>query len=145
MADDCGLWVDLEIEYFGTCQATVETQGIKLPSKDGQEQADIEQVSEQLAAFDSDEEDSAEEDDDITDGNYKGFEDSAYSISDKGQNGSSTQPCGFRARVLESLLKSDILAKVARLIGLKKILWDKYYSPTTASISKGNPYTQFPT
>jgi len=32
--DENGLWVDLELEYDGICQATVETQGIRLPGKD---------------------------------------------------------------------------------------------------------------
>lgn len=32
--DEMGLWVDLDIEYNGICQATVETQGIRLPGKD---------------------------------------------------------------------------------------------------------------
>ena len=32
--DEMGLWVNLDIEYNGIGQATVETQGIRLPSKD---------------------------------------------------------------------------------------------------------------
>ena len=32
--DEQGLWVDFEIEYVGIAQATVETQGIRLPAKD---------------------------------------------------------------------------------------------------------------
>ena len=32
--DDLGLWVDLDIEYNSICQATVQTQGIRLPAKD---------------------------------------------------------------------------------------------------------------
>ena len=32
--DDLGLWVDVDIEYNSICQATVQTQGIRLPAKD---------------------------------------------------------------------------------------------------------------
>ncbi len=32
--DEHGLWVNLEIEYNGICQATVETHGIRLPARD---------------------------------------------------------------------------------------------------------------
>ena len=32
--DEYGLWVDLDIEYHSICQATVQTQGIRLPAKD---------------------------------------------------------------------------------------------------------------
>ena len=32
--DEQGLWADLEVEYLGVCQATVVTQGIRLPGKD---------------------------------------------------------------------------------------------------------------
>ena len=32
--DENGLWVNLEIEYNGIRQATVETHGIRLPGKD---------------------------------------------------------------------------------------------------------------
>ena len=32
--DEFGLWVDLDIEYHSICQATVQTQGIRLPAKD---------------------------------------------------------------------------------------------------------------
>ena len=32
--DELGLWVDLDIEYNSICQATVQTQGIRLPAKD---------------------------------------------------------------------------------------------------------------
>jgi hypothetical protein len=32
--DEHGLWVDLEVELLSICQATVQTQGIRLPGKD---------------------------------------------------------------------------------------------------------------
>ena len=32
--DDLGLWVDLDLEYNSICQATVQTEGIRLPAKD---------------------------------------------------------------------------------------------------------------
>jgi hypothetical protein len=38
--DELGLWMNLDIEYGGIAQATIKTQGIRLPSKD--EPADLE-------------------------------------------------------------------------------------------------------
>ena len=32
--DEMGTWVNLDIEYKCICQATVQTQGIRLPAKD---------------------------------------------------------------------------------------------------------------
>ncbi|CAB4066362.1 unnamed protein product [Lepeophtheirus salmonis] len=35
--NEFGLWVDLDLEYHGVCEATVETKGIRLPTKDESE------------------------------------------------------------------------------------------------------------
>ena len=32
--DELGLWMNLDVEYGGIVQATVETQGIRLPARD---------------------------------------------------------------------------------------------------------------
>ena len=59
--DEAGLWMNLEIEYGGIMEATVDTQGIRLPSKD--EPLDREAAEfVKRATMDSDEEDSAEDD-----------------------------------------------------------------------------------
>ena len=108
--DELGLWANLEIEYNGVCQATVETKGIRLPGKDEPDREAQELLrlfSRQAATMDSDEEDSAEEDDDpITqDENDGGDGDIAC---DK------LQPhAGFKARILDKVLKSDFVAKVS--------------------------------
>ena len=53
--------MNLEVEYGGVAEATVDTQGIRLPSKD--EPLDREAAEfVKRATMDSDEEDSAEED-----------------------------------------------------------------------------------
>ena len=107
-----GLWVNLDVEYNGVCQATVETKGIRLPGKDepdreAQELARL--LSRQAATMDSDEEDSAEEDDDAPIDNVDN--DLACDL----------QPhAGFRARMLDSLLKSDFVAKMAETEWVKK-------------------------
>ena len=54
--DEHGLWVDLEVEYNGVCQATVLTQGIRLPGKDepdreAQELARLESALQQVGIF----------------------------------------------------------------------------------------------
>lgn len=110
--DEMGLWVNLEVEYSGICQATVETKGIRLPGKDepdreAQELARM--VGRQAATMDSDEEDSAEEDDEVPP-EHEGDDDDV-----------DLQPHqGFRARMLDSLLKSDFVAKVAESEWVKK-------------------------
>ena len=107
--DELGLWVNLEIEYSGVGQATVETQGIRLPGKDEPDreaQELLRLISRQAATMDSDEEDSAEEDDEplLEDGNDVGDNDIPC---DK------LQPhAGFKARMLDKMLKSDFVAKV---------------------------------
>ena len=107
--DELGLWVNLEIEYSGVCQATVETQGIRLPGKDEVDrdaQEILRLVSRQAATMDSDEEDSAEEDDEPI-------------LDDTNDVGDNDIPCdklqphaGFKARMLDKMLKSDFVAKV---------------------------------
>ena len=101
--------MNLEIEYSGVGQATVETQGIRLPGKDEPDreaQELLRLISRQAATMDSDEEDSAEEDDEplLEDGNDVGDNDIPC---DK------LQPhAGFKARMLDKMLKSDFVAKV---------------------------------
>ena len=64
--DELGLWVDLDVEYNGVCQATVETKGLRLPGKDepDPEAQALARLFSRQGHLDSDEEDSAEEDDD---------------------------------------------------------------------------------
>ena len=65
--DELGLWVNLDVEYSSVCQATVETKGIRLPGKDepDREAAELARLLSRNAHIDSEEEDSAEEDDDV--------------------------------------------------------------------------------
>ena len=65
--DELGLWVNLEVEYNSICQATVETKGIRLPGKDepDREAQELARLLTRTAHEDSDEEDSAEEDDEV--------------------------------------------------------------------------------
>jgi len=112
--DELGLWVNLEVEYSGVCQATVETKGIRLPGKDepdreAQELARM--LSRQAAAVDSDEEDSAEEDDEAP----------IASGSDDDGDSPNLQPhAGFRQRMFDSFLKSEFVAKMAETEWVKK-------------------------
>ena len=108
--DELGLWVNLEIEYSGVCQATVETRGIRLPGKDEPDrdaQELLKLISRQAATMDSDEEDSAEEDDEPL------IEDD---VGDNDIPVDKLQPhAGFKARMLDKMLKSDFVAKVRNL------------------------------
>ena len=105
--DELGLWVNLEIEYSGVCQATVETRGIRLPGKDEPDrdaQELLKLISRQAATMDSDEEDSVEEDDEPL------IEDD---VGDNDIPVDKLQPhAGFKARMLDKMLKSDFVAKV---------------------------------
>ena len=64
--DEAGLWMNLEVEYGGVMEASVDTQGIRLPAKDeplDREAAEfVGQRRRPAATVDSDEEDSAEDD-----------------------------------------------------------------------------------
>lgn len=124
--DELGLWVNLEVEYTGLCQATVETQGIHLPAKDEPDQEAKELWSSRLAAtIDSDEEDSAEEDDEGGGATSNGDAD-IFESEDPGFEGLTPHAAGgFRARVLDSLLRSEFVAKVAESEWVKKNITGK--------------------
>ena len=117
--DELGLWVNLEIEYNGVCQATVETKGIRLPGKDEPDREAQELLrlfSRQAATMDSDEEDSAEEDDEPLPGDENDGENDI--ACDK------LQPhAGFKARMLDKVLKSDFVAKVSNAISIHYSRW----------------------
>ena len=138
--DESGLWVDLEFEYFGMCQAEIQTHGIRLPSKDEPMDREAHELSRQAAVLDSDEEDSAEEDDDVTDNDIVGDAGEMVVSGDipppmkagtndhkPSQSASvgASGGVGFKARMLDSLLKSDLLAKVAETEWVKKNITGK--------------------
>ena len=122
--DEMGLWVDLEVEYSGVCQATVHTRGIRLPGKDepdreAQELADRRQA----ATVDSEEEDSAEEDDEMPD---SAENTDPSDLNPSGAPGDAqVHGSGFRVRMLEGLLRSDFVAKVAESEWVKKNITGK--------------------
>jgi hypothetical protein len=121
--DELGLWVNLDIEYNGICQATIETQGIRLPGKDEPDREAQELLrlfARQAATMDSDEEDSAEEDDDPI---PQGRNDT----NDGGENDIACDKlkphAGFKARMLDKVLKSDFVAKVRLSLGTIAVVY----------------------
>ncbi len=119
--DEHGLWVDLEMEYAGISQATVVTKGIRLPGKDEPDREAQELAGRHAATIDSDEEDSAEEDDDLPDSNSL---DQDHSWTGDAQQ-QVVHGAGFRTRMLEGLLRSDFMAKVAESEWVKKNITSK--------------------
>ncbi|XP_059098666.1 testis-expressed protein 2-like isoform X2 [Tigriopus californicus] len=120
--DENGLWVDFDIEYQGICQATVETNGIRLPGKDEPDREAAELLIKRPAAtMDSDEEDSAEEDDDLPDLPENTEICTVGSPSDHQQVHGAT----FKTRMLENLLKSDFVAKMATSEWVKKNITER--------------------
>jgi len=108
--DELGLWVDLDVEYNGVCQATVETKGLRLPGKDepDPEAQALARLFSRQGHLDSDEEDSAEEDDDtgpLGDG-------SASDDNDDGTPNLHPHAGGFKDRLMDSVLKSNLTKRI---------------------------------
>jgi hypothetical protein len=79
------------------------------------------------ATLDSDEEDSAEDDDDLPDNtvNDLATSSSTSSVASEKKGEHNVHGAGFRARMLEGLLKSDFMAKVAESEWVKKNITGK--------------------
>ncbi|XP_040571288.1 testis-expressed protein 2 isoform X2 [Lepeophtheirus salmonis] len=125
--NEFGLWVDLDLEYHGVCEATVETKGIRLPTKDESEKEPNESRH-QGSLIDSDEADSAEEDDDIPDNFNNDLEGADIFMDEKGGiNSGTVYPGrdGLRSRMLESILKSSVVARMAETDWVKKNITGK--------------------
>eukprot|EP00095_Tigriopus_kingsejongensis_P001879 snap_masked-scaffold70_size417918-processed-gene-2.2 protein:Tk01879 transcript:snap_masked-scaffold70_size417918-processed-gene-2.2-mRNA-1 annotation:"testis-expressed sequence 2 protein isoform x1" len=123
--DENGLWVNFDIEYTGICQATVETNGIRLPGKDEPDREAAELLTSRPAAtMDSDEEDSAEDDDDLPD-LPENSEISEICTVGSPSDHQQVHGATFKTRMLENLLKSDFVAKMATSEWVKKNITER--------------------
>eukprot|EP00096_Caligus_rogercresseyi_P011577 TRINITY_DN4583_c0_g1_i2.p1 TRINITY_DN4583_c0_g1~~TRINITY_DN4583_c0_g1_i2.p1 ORF type:complete len:947 (+),score=280.63 TRINITY_DN4583_c0_g1_i2:129-2969(+) len=130
-----GLWVDLDLEYHGVCEATVETKGIRFPSTKDEGVKEENESRHMGSLIDSDEADSAEEDDDIPENFNNYLEGADIFMDDKGAGqsaGSGTSAGssypgrdGLRSRMFESILKSSVVARMAESDWVKKNITGK--------------------